>query len=210
MKGNKEFNRLYAEYAKKYDLVGLDNPNDISNLRTMIYNQLMIDQLQENMQKSIQDGEDLSPDMLKKSLDSITTLSQQNLRLESQLGIDRKTRKDGQADDFATYLTQLKQTAKEFMDKRITKVFCKSCNIMVGRISGVYDTTAFEAAFQCPQCKKQAVVKRKERDIFFDQKDPDWRRKYPMEVIQPKRISDKALSVFDDDEDDDLHLSNEG
>jgi predicted nucleic acid-binding Zn ribbon protein len=210
MKGNKEFNKLYAEYAKKYDLVGLDNPNDISNLRTMIYNQLMIDQLQENMQKSIQDGEDLSPDMLKKSLDSITTLSQQNLRLESQLGIDRKTRKDGQADDFATYLTQLKQTAKEFMDKRITKVFCKSCNIMVGRISGVYDTTAFEAAFQCPQCKKQAVVKRKERDIFFDQKDPDWRRKYPMEVIQPKRISDKALSVFDDEEDDDLHLSNEG
>lgn len=210
MKGNKEFNRLYAEYAKKYDLVGLDNPNDISNLRTMIYNQLMIDQLQENMQKSIQDGEDLSPDMLKKSLDSITTLSQQNLRLESQLGIDRKTRKDGQADDFATYLTQLKQTAKEFMDKRITKVFCKSCNIMVGRISGVYDTTAFEAAFQCPQCKKQAVVKRKERDIFFDQKDPDWRRKYPMEVIQPKRLSDKALSVFDDEEDDDLHLSNEG
>lgn len=210
MKENKEFNRLYAEYAKKYDLVGLDNPNDISNLRTMIYNQLMIDQLQENMQKSIQDGEDLSPDMLKKSLDSITTLSQQNLRLESQLGIDRKTRKDGQADDFATYLTQLKQTAKEFMDKRITKVFCKSCNIMVGRISGVYDTTAFEAAFQCPQCKKQAVVKRKERDIFFDQKAPDWRRKYPMEVIQPKRINDKALSVFDDEDDDDLHLSNEG
>ena len=207
MRDNDSFNKLYAEYASKYDLVGLDNPNDIANLRTMIYNQLMIDQLQENIQSTIAEGEEMTPEALKKTLDSITLLSQQNLRLESQLGIDRKTRKDGQADNFGTYMVQLKQTAKEFIDKRLVKVFCKSCKVMVGRISGVYDTTQYNASFQCPQCKKITTVQRKERDVFFDQKDPDWRRKYMMEVIQPKQLSAKSTAIFD--EDDELTLSNE-
>ena len=70
---------------------------------------------------------------------------------------------------------------------------------MVGRISGVYDTTEYNAAFQCPQCKKYTTVTRKERDIFFDVKNADWRRKYPIEVVQPKRVRNApSIDVADD------------
>jgi hypothetical protein len=70
---------------------------------------------------------------------------------------------------------------------------------MVGRISGVYDTTAYDAGFQCPQCKKYTTVKRVERDVFFDIKDADWRRKYPIEIEHSKRTNAPDTSGIEDD-----------
>jgi len=138
---------------------------------------------------------------VKKILDSIVALSQTNVQYERTLGIDRKTRKQQQAESVVDYIVKLKQMAREFIDsdRRLTKVHCKNCNIMVGRISGVYETTEYGAGFQCPQCKKIITITRKERDVFFDVKDANWRRKYPMEIVPPKR-NKHAPAIDGDDE----------
>jgi hypothetical protein len=195
---DKEFDRIMAEYREKYDVDSLQNPNDKANLETMIRNQLLIEKLQDRLD-GIADNTDVDPMEVKKILDSITALSQTNMQYERTLGIDRKTRKTEQAESFPDYLKAIKTHGREFIDQRLTRVFCKSCNIMIGRISGVYDTTEFNAAFQCPQCKKFTTMVRKERDIFYDVKNPDWRRKFPMEVIQPKRAKNMPeIDLVDD------------
>lgn len=197
---SKEFNDILTQYKEKYDVESLENPNDLANLETMIRNQLLIVQLQDRLDKLITASK-LDPIEVKKILDSIVALSQTNVQYERTLGIDRKTRKQQQAESVVDYIIKLKQLAREFIDndRRLTKVICKTCNIMVGRISGVYETTEYGASFQCPQCKKHITIARKERDIFFDVKNPDWRRKYPMEIIQPKR-NKNAPEIMGDDE----------
>jgi len=182
------FEETLTQYRNKYNVDQLDSPNDIASLQTMIRNQILIEQLQERLDDIALDTK-VDPMEIKKVLDSIVALSQTNLQYEKSLGIDRRTRKTDQADSIADHILRLKQLAYEFLenDDRLLKVTCADCSIMVGRVSGVYDTTYYYCIFQCPQCKKHIIVTRKEKDIFFDVKDADWRRKYPMEVIQAKK-----------------------
>lgn len=195
-----KFDRILQEYRTKYNVESLDSPNDIANLHTMIRNQLIIEKLQAQM-TDLTEGDDIDPITVKKILDSLVALSESNVVYERTLGIDRKSRKQEASESVADYITGLKARAKEWLDneERLTKVNCPHCNIMVGRISGVYDTTYYTASFQCPQCKKQITVTRQERDIFYDVKDADWRRKYPIEIEQAKRT---AAPSFDNIEDD--------
>lgn len=192
-----EFNNLLSDYTLKYNVEQLDSPNDISNLHTMIRNQVLIKKLQDQLEILTEDIAAAAD--VKKYLDSIVALSEVNIAYERTLGIDRKTRKQTDSENVADYLTGLKQRGKEWLDERLTKVVCETCNIMVGRISGVYDTTFYEARFQCPQCKKQVLVKRQERDIFFDIKDADWRRPYAVDIEQPKRTNAPDTSGIEDD-----------
>lgn len=200
------FDRILNEYKDKYNVESLDSPNDIANLHTMIRNQIIIEKLQSQM-NDLTDQDEIDPVAVKKILDSLVALSESNVVYERTLGIDRKSRKQESAESTADYLVGLKARAKEWLDneERLTKIHCKACSIMVGRISGVYETTFYEGRFQCPQCKKQITVKREERDIFFDVKDANWRKKYPIEVEQARRI---AAPTFNDVEDD-INLGDE-
>lgn len=186
-----EYDTILAEYKQRYNVDTLDSPNDLANLRQMIRNQILINKLQDNIE--VQSSEDATA--LKKLLDSIVALSEININLERTLGIDRKTRKNDTSESVADYLQDLNVRAKEFVNdpKRLMRVMCRECKILVGRISGVYDSTSFSAAFQCPQCKKYATIDRKEQDIFYGVKDAEWRRKYPIEIIQSKRS--KTLEI---------------
>jgi hypothetical protein len=195
-----KFDRVLAEYRQKYNVDSLDSPNDIANLHTMIRNQIIIEKLQLQM-NDLTDQDTIDPVAVKKILDSLVALSESNVVYERTLGIDRKSRKQESAESTADYIAGLKARAKEWLDneERLTKVHCKPCGIMVGRISGVYETTAYEGSFQCPQCKKNIIIKRQERDVFYDVKDANWRRKYPIEIEQAKRTS---APTFDDIEDE--------
>jgi len=210
------FELTMQEYGKRYDIDSLTNPNDLANLHTMIRNQLVIEELQIKMHElASQDAVGNAVDV-KKINDSIVALSQTNMQYEKTLGIDRRTRKQEQAETITDYIARIKLLSREFLDEhdRLKKVICKYCDIMIGRISGVYDTTYYTASFQCPQCKKQTVITRKERDIFFDVKDADWRRKYPIEIAQPKKAKDRPelpiadneliIGVYDEETDENI------
>lgn len=196
----RKFDNILQEYKSKYNVDSLDSPNDIANLHTMIRNQIIIEKLQSQM-NDLTDEDTIDPTAVKKILDSLVALSESNVVYERTLGIDRKSRKQESAESTADYIAGLKVRAKEWLDneERLTKVYCKSCSIMVGRISGVYETTYYTASFQCPQCKKQITIKREERDIFFDVKDAGWRRKYPIEVEQARRITSPTFNDIEDD-----------
>lgn len=188
--------RLLEEYREKYNLDEI-NPNDLASLRTMITNQLVIDKSQEQLRTMLDSGEDFNPAAIKRIQDTVNTLITANIKIESSLGIDRKSRRTDGDMSPVEYIIKLKQTAREFLnnDQRILKVYCKRCKIMVGRVSGVYDTTEYHASFQCPQCRKHITVSRKERDVFFDVRDAAWRRKYPIVVEQPQDTETLAPEI---------------
>jgi len=196
-----QFDSVLAEYKQKYNVESLDSPNDVSNLHAMIRNGILIETLQSSLDDLANSPDGINPQEIKRVLDSIVALSETNMLYEKTLGIDRKTRKQESSESVADYITGLKQRAKEWLDneERLTKVYCKSCNIMVGRVSGVYATTAYECHFQCPQCNKRVVIKRVQKDVFFDIKDGDWRKKYPIEIVQPKRVSSPSFDNVEND-----------
>jgi len=196
----RKFDLILLEYKSKYNVDSLDSPNDIANLHTMIRNQIIIEKLQSQM-NDLTDEDTIDPTAVKKILDSLVALSESNVVYERTLGIDRKSRKQESAESTADYIAGLKIRAREWLDneERLTKVYCKACSIMVGRISGVYETTYYSASFQCPQCKKQITIKREERDVFYDVKDANWRRKYPIEIEQARRITAPMFNDIDDD-----------
>ncbi len=202
-KNDKQFQLALSEYKAKYNVDQLDSPNDVANLHAMIRNGILITQLQARLDDLVNEPEGINPQEIKRVLDSIVALSETNMNYEKTLGIDRKSRKQADSENVADYITGLQVRAKEWLDNdiRLLKVYCKKCSIMVGRISGVYDTTQYEARFQCPQCKKIITVRREEKDIFFDikEKDRDWRRQYPIDIEQPKRTSAPDTSLIDDD-----------
>lgn len=195
------------EYAKVYDIDGLDSPNDKANLNAFLRNQLIIVDLQEEINNLIEKGITESIADIKKLSDAINDLVNQNLALERALAIDRKNRKtQNKSDNPAEYIAALKLQSREFIDQRLTKVYCPDCKIMLLRFSAVHEHTEFELKIICPQCKKQVKVIRKERDVFFDLSidDRDWRKKNPMEVIQSKRtqLPTNAQDLIEQTEDD--------
>lgn len=181
------FRKKLQEYAQRYDVEALDSPNDEANLHTMIRNQIIVDRMQQQMSElASADAVDNAGD-IKKINDAMRDLIDRNLALERALGIDRVTRKKENQQSVADYISTLKVNAGEYLESQFIRVFCPNCKILVGRVAPVHEHTSFDIAFQCSQCKKQIVVTRKERDVFFDVKDSDWRRKHPVEIIQPKK-----------------------
>lgn len=200
------FQQRLETYKKTYDIDDNTSPNDIANLHTIINNQLMIEKIDSSVNillesDSIEDTVSQAVAM-KKLQDARRDLIDQNMSIERLLGIDRKSRKTNTQESVAEYIQFLKTAAKEFLDQQLIVVSCPECKIMLGRLLPVHEHTEFEARFQCSQCRKIGIVKRKERDIFYDlrEKNKDWRKKYPIEIIQPgKDVVEDETDIFIDD-----------
>lgn len=194
--------QILKQFQEDYDLSTLNNSNDRLNLDTLIDNIAIIETIGEEIKRLMSSGDIAGAvaviDKLARTKDG---LQQQNVTIERQLGIDRKSRKKDNETSAAEYIIALKQHAKEFLEKRLTKVFCPNCKILVLRFSAAYDHGEFDIAAQCPQCNKFVTVKRRERDVFYDlnPRDRAWRKKYPIEVIQAKQNKGEIEKSYDDD-----------
>jgi hypothetical protein len=194
------FRKKLQDYAQRYDVESLDSPNDEANLHTMIRNQIIVDKMQTQMSElASADAVDNAAD-IKKINDAMRDLIDRNLALERALAIDRASRKKENQQSVADYIASLKANAGDYLETQFIRVFCPNCKILVARFAPVHEHTQFDIAVQCSQCKRQITANRKERDVFFDVKDSDWRRKYPVEIIHPKKRRGGAdtSSVEDD------------
>lgn len=183
------FKELWQEYENAYDLSTLNSANDKANLETIIRNAVLVEVLQQQINELAQEDATGNITEIKKLSDAARDLVDRNMSLEKQLGIDRKSRKKDNESTTGEYLLLIKTTAKEFVEKRLIKVYCQECKIMVGRVSPVHEHTAFSTIFQCSQCGNMVSVTREQKDVFFDlhKDDREWRRKYAVEIKQPKR-----------------------
>lgn len=190
-----KYNELWSQYEQAYDLSTLNDANDKSNLEMIIRNAALIELLQEKITEMAEDDAAGNITEIKKISDSVRDLTDRNIQLERQLGIDRKSRKKDNETTTGEYILMLKAAASEFLERRLVKVYCPDCKVMVGRISPVHEHTAYGAYFQCSQCQKLATIERKDRDVFFDlaKDEKDWRRKYPVEIRKPRKIKTQTV-----------------
>lgn len=196
-----KFKAKLNEYAEKYDLDDLRSANDRSNLHTLINYELAIDALQTEM-RGLLDDPVSNLQQIALIDKTLASLVDNKLRVEKSLSIDRQARKkDVSTESPAEYIISLKQAAKNFLEKKLTKVYCTDCNVMVLRFSPVHDHVKFDVRVRCSQCNKMIVVKREDKDIFYDLKatDREWRKEHPVEIIQPKEDGDDEIDSVDDD-----------
>lgn len=192
------FNQMWSSYEQAYDLSTLNDANDRSNLEMIIRNAVLIELLQLRITEMAEDDAINNISEIKKLSDSVRDLREGNIQLERQLGIDRKSRKKDNETTTGEYILMLKAAANEFLEKRLIKVYCPDCKVLVGRVSPVHTHTAFNGYFQCSQCQRPVIYGREERDVYFDlaKDDKEWRRKYPVQIKHPKR--QKAGSAADE------------
>jgi phage FluMu protein Com len=193
------FESIYAQYAARYDLEELDSPNDLANLTVLINNQLLVEQLQAHA-KTMADADIVTNAVpIQKISDNVATIVERNLQLERALALDRKTRKAEKTASVADFIKGLKINGREFMDQRLQKIYCPSCNIMVMRIGNVYKHVPFVLKVKCPQCFHAITIKQDEQHPMFDiaRSDRAWRDKYPIEIEQPSR-KQRNLSAPED------------
>lgn len=193
-----KFKAKLESYSKSFRVEDLNDANDRSTLHIMIKTEIMIDDLQQQVQELM----DLDPvehvNSIKKLSDLLRDATNTITNLQRTLSIDRKTRKTEETASVADYIRSLKREAKNFMDQRIVKVYCTACKVMVGRLYPVHDHTAFSASFECSQCHKLIRARREQKDILFDIKDAEWRRKYSPEIVQPKQFKHRSVDNPDD------------
>lgn len=201
MAKKKRFDEILQEYGSKYDIETLDSPNDRANLTMLINNQVIIERLQAEMLEVTEDSAVANIEEVKQIGNAMRDLIERNLQIERALALDRKTRKSENTDSLATYITSLKITAQNFLEKRLIKVYCPDCKILVARFSPVMDHTAFHFECQCSQCSKRITASRKaaSEGVLFDIKDYKWRKQYLYEVVQPVSNEDKLVTESDEE-----------
>lgn len=188
------------QYRETYRVDELNEANDLSTLMMLIRQEVLTEDWYEQLSALTDEDAVGKANSIKKLMDTIRDSSNTIINLQKTLNIDRKTRKTEEANSPADFIRALKRNGHEFMKKRIIPTYCPDCKIMVGRIYPVHDHTAFSVSFQCNQCNKMVRARREEKDIFFDVKDHQWRRKHRAEIVQPKK------GFSGDENDDDLVL----
>ena len=187
------FQEILADYSSKYDLETLNSPNDRANLEMLINNQVIIERFQAELLFMTENGAVENIEGIQKIGNAMRDLIERNLQIERALALDRKTRKSENSDSVASYITNLKVTAQNFLEKRLTKVYCPDCKVLVARFAPVMDHRAFHFETQCSQCGKRITMTRKAESegVFFDIKDYKWRKQYLYEVVQPSKDTDQ-------------------
>lgn len=201
MAKKKRFDEILQEYGQKYDIETLDSPNDKANLTMLINNQVIIERLQAEMLAVTEVSAVDNIEEVKQIGNAMRDLIERNLQIERALALDRKTRKSENTDSLATYITDLKINAQNFLEKRLIKVYCPDCKILLARFSPVMDHTAFHFECQCSQCSKRITASRKaaSEGVLFDIKDYKWRKQYLYEVVQPETSEDKLIPETDEE-----------
>ncbi len=195
-------------YRRDYDIEALNESNDKALLMTLIRSEIILENVQNEIQNITSVGDDFleEADRLKKLFDLQRDMMQQITKAQQALSIDRRTRKSEQSNSVADYIRVIKREAFNFLDKRLIKVYCPDCKVMVGRYAPVHDHTAFIVSTECSQCSKAVRAHREARDIWFDVKDADWRREYKAEIVQPTLRSGFNASIIDTLADDEVTI----
>lgn len=182
-------------YREAYRVDELNEANDLTTLMMLIRQEVLTEDWYEQLSRiaDSDDGENSlnNAQNVKRLMDAIKDSTNTVINLQRTLNIDRKTRKTEEVNSPADFIRTLKRNVKDFLDQRITKVYCPNCKIMVGRIYPVHEHTAYSCSFQCSQCGKMIRARREDKDIFFDipQRDRLW-RKHRAEIVQPKKDKD--------------------
>lgn len=175
MQKDKRFLDRWEQYSRDYDIDSLNTSNDRALLETLIRAEIVLEELQNRMYSLVSEGDLVeNAQEIKKLSDLTRDMVLQNMKIQETLNIDRRNRRTAE-DTPMQYILKLKKAAREFLDRRLVKLYCPTCDVLVFRFYPVHDHTAYKISAQCSQCGQMVEVGRERRDALFDIPDRHWR-----------------------------------
>lgn len=142
MKTSAEFEKRIgekmSEFERDYDLSDL-KINDLDTLRALIQAYLTLEDYERYLfairSNELTEARVLSLDKLHKVMSDLRT---DISKLQGDLSITRKSRKQDQEATLADYIASIKEKAKKFYESKMSYVFCEECGMLLGTFWTLY------------------------------------------------------------------------
>lgn len=118
-------------YLREYELDDLNQANDMSALTQMCRLEINMEQIQ----TALEGISDPAANATKvRDLHSALKAAQQSwLSIQTELGINRRKRKEDDDESPVSYIQRIQDQAKKFLDMRLQKLVCPSCGQILGK-----------------------------------------------------------------------------
>lgn len=127
----KRIGRKLDEFSKDYDVENL-KANDLLTLRTLAQAYITLEDYEHLYYNMRSQGLDLSMIIEFKNLsDMMSTLRSDISKMQTDLGISRKSRKGEKEETVISELERLKTAARTFYEQKMFYVFCPKCNTLL-------------------------------------------------------------------------------
>ena len=129
---------IFKEYQINYDLDDL-KPNDLASLESLIHATIMLRNYERQMREASEDGIDFSNIPVIEKLGKVCSELRGDIsKLQDDLKITRKTRKNDKEESVLTFIDGLKEKAKKFYTAKTQWIFCPKCNSLLANVWWLY------------------------------------------------------------------------
>lgn len=130
--------RRMLDFSKAYDLDDL-KPNDMAILTNMINSMLRLEDYNKILTSTTKEGINLSNIAVVEKLGKLCEgLTSDISKMQDDLKITRKIRKNDREESVINYLEDLKVKAKKFYEQKMMYIFCPNCNTLLATIWTLY------------------------------------------------------------------------
>lgn len=153
----KKYDTYFRKYIKEYG-VDMNETNDVQALQSMVRLIIQAEVVNENILKLHADPR-FSSKVLKDMGDFQRSVQMSLKELQEQLGINRKARKEKQADDLPQYIRSLQVKAAQFWNRSTTPIMCYKCKVELARfwINFPDDLISQNMTIMCAKCDEKVV-----------------------------------------------------
>lgn len=139
--------KIMQEYANNYDLDDL-KPNDLASLESLIHATIMLRTYESQMREISSDGTNYENIPIIEKLGKVCSELRSDIsKLQDDLKITRKTRKNDKEESVLTFIDGLKEKARKFYTAKTQWIFCPKCGMLLANVWWLYPNSKSNKIF---------------------------------------------------------------
>lgn len=133
----KEVEEILNEYRNTYDLDDL-KPNDLASLNSLIQATILLEKYESKMHEMSEEVSYENIAIVEKLSKVCSDLRGDISKLQDDLKISRKVRKNDKEESVLNFVESLKEKAKKFYQAKTQLVFCPKCGMLLANVWWLY------------------------------------------------------------------------
>jgi RNase P subunit RPR2 len=138
----KRIQEKLEEFAQDYDIDDL-KANDLLILRALLQNLIALEDYEQFIYRLRQDG--ITPEnlvLIEKIQRVMADIAKNVTAYQTDLNISRRLRKSDSEQSVVDYINGLKEKARQFLESRMSYIYCPKCNTLLGTVWTLYPKEA--------------------------------------------------------------------
>ena len=138
------------EFSKDYDIEDL-KINDRETLRAFIQTIIALEDY-ETIIFNIRSNDDISAgniNVVDRISKVMSDLRRDMSRFQEDLNITRKIRKSDKESSVVSYIANLKDSARQYFESKMSYIYCPKCNMLLGNVWNLYPGANNKLTFEC-------------------------------------------------------------